>query len=237
MATKDERFEMRVDEDLLARIDEWRAKQDRLPSRAEAMRRLAEIGLSHSAHRVPTLSDGEKLVLLMLKDIAQHLKMKGADLNIDFVSEVIYGGHDWALGWQLPGVFHGHQDNPKHLTFVVNVLAMWDHMERGYEALSEADKALVAQMADPLGDDVRFPGFDGNGEAEYLGIARFLVEQMGRFARFKGRGMNSHMPTIDAYERMLALFGGMQKSLIGGELSAQQIIDLLRAQLHPDRRS
>ncbi len=229
MAKKDERFEMRVDEDLLARVDEWRGRQDKIPSRAEAMRRLAEIGLSHGAHRTPSLSDGEKLVLLALRDIGQHLKIKNADLNMDLVSDVIFGGHDWALGWQLPGVFHGHRDNPKNVSFVLNVLAMWDHMERGYEALSKKDRELVATKAAPLGSRVHFMGFDGNDEAEHIGIARFLVEKMERFSRFKGREMNAHIPTLDTYERMLAQFGGMQNSLIGGELSAQQIADLLKA--------
>lgn len=236
VATKDERFEMRVDEDLLARVDEWRANQDKILSRAEAMRRLAEVGLAHGVHGTPTVSDGEKLVILMLKDIGQHLKLKNADLDVDFVSDVIFGGHDWALGWQLPGVFHGHRDNPKNVDLVTEVLAMWDHMERGYEALSKKDKNFVATNAAPLGTDVRFLGFDGNNESEHMGIARFLVEKMERFSRFKGRNFNSHMPTLDGYRRMLAVFEGMQKSLIGGELSAQQIADLLKAELHPDRR-
>jgi uncharacterized protein YfbU (UPF0304 family) len=192
--------------------------------------------LSYGVIGTPTLTEGEKLVLLTLKDISHHLQVKNADLNIDFVSDVIFGGHEWALGWELPGVFHGHQDNPKDVSFAMSVLEMWDHMERGYEALSAEDKALVATKAAPLGDDVQFPGFDGNGEAEYIGIARFLVEKMERFSRFKGRNFNSHTPTLDAYGRMLARFGGMKKSLIGGELSAQEIAELLKAQMSPDRR-
>jgi hypothetical protein len=48
--------------------------------------------------------------------------------------------------------------------------------------------------------------------------------------------MNCHLPTIDAYGWMLGEFERMQKSLIGGELSVLQIAELLRAQLHPDRR-
>jgi uncharacterized protein YfbU (UPF0304 family) len=234
MAPKDERFEMRVDEDLLSRVDEWRARQDKILSRAEAMRRLAEMGLAHSTNKPPTLSDGDKLMLLAMKDLAEHLKLKNSAL--DFAAEVIYGGHDWALGWQLPGVFHGHQDNPKNVRFVVDVLTMWDHMERGYEALSEKDKAFIAKKAAPLGESVCFRGFDGNGESEHRGIALFLVEKMERFARFKGRKLNAHIATLDAHERMLSLFENMQQSLIGGELSADQIADLLRAQFPPERR-
>ena len=45
MSPKTERFEMRMDPETLSRIDEWRRKQADLPSRAEAMRRLVELGL------------------------------------------------------------------------------------------------------------------------------------------------------------------------------------------------
>ncbi len=45
MAPKTERFEMRMDPETLARVDEWRRKQPDLPSRAEAMRRLVDLGL------------------------------------------------------------------------------------------------------------------------------------------------------------------------------------------------
>jgi hypothetical protein len=45
MDEKTERFEMRVPASFLKVVDEWRRKQPELPSRAEAIRRLVEIGL------------------------------------------------------------------------------------------------------------------------------------------------------------------------------------------------
>jgi hypothetical protein len=43
---KSHTFQMRVTNEWLAIIDDWRRKQDDLPSRAEAIRRLVEKGLS-----------------------------------------------------------------------------------------------------------------------------------------------------------------------------------------------
>ena len=40
-----ERFEMRVEDETLSRIDDWRRKQSDMPSRAEAARRLISVGL------------------------------------------------------------------------------------------------------------------------------------------------------------------------------------------------
>jgi len=40
------RFEMRLETTMIERVDAWRRKQEDLPSRAEAFRRLIELGLS-----------------------------------------------------------------------------------------------------------------------------------------------------------------------------------------------
>ena len=47
---QDRLFQMRVSEDFLKAIDKWRAKQDDLPSRAEAIRRLVDLGLKAKGH-------------------------------------------------------------------------------------------------------------------------------------------------------------------------------------------
>jgi hypothetical protein len=42
---QDRPFQMRVSEHFLEAVDKWRSKQDDEPSRAEAIRRLVEVGL------------------------------------------------------------------------------------------------------------------------------------------------------------------------------------------------
>ena len=42
---QDRPFQMRVSENFLETVDKWRSKQDDEPSRAEAIRRLVEVGL------------------------------------------------------------------------------------------------------------------------------------------------------------------------------------------------
>jgi hypothetical protein len=44
-AINDRQFQMRVSEEFLAKIDEWRRVQPDLPGRAEAIRRLVEIAI------------------------------------------------------------------------------------------------------------------------------------------------------------------------------------------------
>ena len=228
---KTERFEMRMDRETLENVDTWRADQSDLPSRAEAVRRLVDVGLAGSGKGAVRISDGEKLILLMLCDRYKHQKVD-SDIDPWFVSEAIGWGRYWALNWKYE-MFHGHIDSPRVVSEVCDVLDMWSFIERGYAELSEKDKERVESEARPFGADVAFKGFDGNDESDHHGIALFLINDMDRFHRFKGRDLNSHYPSIDAHRRMLAVFKPMLATLIGGELSASQIIDLLKERIHP----
>ncbi|MFL5346783.1 MAG: hypothetical protein ACJ8AT_18535 [Hyalangium sp.] len=48
MNSKTERLELRLDPEILDRIDEWRREQTSVPNRSVAVRRLIELGLGHS---------------------------------------------------------------------------------------------------------------------------------------------------------------------------------------------
>lgn len=235
MQAKTERFELRLDEDVLARVDDWRSERDDSPSRAEAIRQLLEAGLRVKSRDAVEFSDGEKMIVLMLCDLMKHLKVRG-DTNPDFLQSVIFGGHYWGLKWDLTGVFHGHVDKPEVVREVGNMLDMWSFIEFGYAKLSQKEKERVEKEAPPFGKHVKFSGFDGNYESEHLSVAGFFIKDMGRFSNFKGRDLNSHAPLLPAYRRMYRLFKPMRTGLGGGnELGAVQIIELMKAIAHPSR--
>lgn len=118
--------------------------------------------------------------------------------------------------------------DPRDVSFVVDVLDMWNFIERAYEELTDSDKKRIAEEAEPFGEHVTFLGFDGNNEASLLGIARFLINDLERFSRFEGRDLNSHSPTIDKYRRMLRVFSELRPQLAGRELDADELIQLLQ---------
>lgn len=220
---------MRIDEDVLGRVDNWRADQIDLPSRAEAMRRLLERGLVSSSNQSVALTGGEKLLAVMLGDIYKHLKIGKSEIDPEFVRDVIYGGHYWALQHEYDLKFHNRQDDPRDLKFVLNVLVMWRSIESGYGNLAKKDKALVENAAGPFGQ-YEFSGFDGeHDESAYFSIALFLIEKMNRFPTFKGRNLNSPSPQVATYRRMLSIFSPMQSGHLGKELGVAQIIAILKA--------
>lgn len=228
MASKSERFELRIDEEQLSRVDEWAKDQSDTPTRAEAIRRLVNLGLSAGSTRAVHFSDGEKMLMLMMGDLFKSLKIKDPDSNPSFMTDVIYGGHYWAPKWEMQGVFHDHVDNPRDVSHVVDVLDMWSFIEEAYERLNPAQKAAITEEVGPWATDVKFHGFDGNNESSQMSIAKFFVDKMGRFTRFKGRDLNSHSPTYSRYRRMLDTFEPMRVSLAGGGLSVQQLVTLLK---------
>ena len=60
MEDKTERVEIRLDRSFLKTVDNWRRKQRDIPSRAEAIRRLAERGLASNAATPPQLRKGSR---------------------------------------------------------------------------------------------------------------------------------------------------------------------------------
>ncbi len=227
MAT--ERFEMRLEEEFLAQVDRWRAKRNDVPTRSEAMRRLVEIALaSDSSKDAVKFTDGEKLIVSMLSDLYKRFDVKG-QIDPEFIMESIYGGHYWALKWDMDGLFHDHKDSPRAVREVADYLDMWAFIERGHKELSEADKQSLKQEADPFGEYVEFQGFDGNNEAEYISIARMFIDRMNRWQMFKGRELNSHCPTLTTYRAMYGVFEPMRKTLVGIELNLKQMIAILTA--------
>lgn len=235
MQSKTERFEMRLDQAILDNVDAWRARQADVPSRAEAVRRLIEDGLATTSGRPVRLSDGEKLTIFMLLDLYKHLKVKG-DMEPEFLEAAIGRGHNWALSWKYPGIFHGQEIKERVVHEVGEVLDMWELIETAYRKLSKKDKDRVAKEAEPFGKNVKFPGFCGNYESEYLSVAGFLVNHLERFETFKGRDLNSHAPLLGNYRRMLTVFEPVRRNFMGGGLSTSTVIELLYTMVPPENR-
>lgn len=219
-----ERLELRLDDDLSRRVDEWMESTGQASSRSDAVRQLVDLGLNTATGKSIHLTDGDKLNFMLLRDIAKHLKV-GTETNLDFMAETIYGGHYWAPTWEMQGLFHNHADRPADVSLVVNVLDAWTFIEERLEKLSPEDLEKV--KAANHGYLPQFAGFDGNNESGLMSIAMFFVETMGRFSRFKGRDFNSHAPTAGRYRRMADAFEPIRKTLgFGHGLSADQIIEL-----------
>ena len=225
MQQKTERFEMRLDLDTLRRLDDWRADQPDLPSRAAAIRRLVESGLSVDEQRFRP-SSGERLIIAMLCDLHQHLHVD-AGIDPTLVEKASTGGHHWALEWEYD-LFRRPVDRKVALE-VAEILEMWWTLELSYDQLSEEDQADLETVAGTTREDARFRGFDGNEEFTHYDVAGVMIDDLQRFRHFKERDLNSHFPYLKRYRSMLALHEPMKQSLKGGKhLTSEQITELVR---------
>jgi uncharacterized protein len=180
------------------------------------------------------LSQGEKLTLLMLCEIQEHLKLKG-ETNTKLIKAAITSGNLWGIERAMPGVFHGSEPPHHIVSETVNILAMWERLEESFNALTATDKEWLDNNS-WLGKDVKFHGFDGNNQTEvmYSSAAHFMVDQLDSFQLFKGRDFNAHMPTLDAYRRMLPVYDPILLQVSNKNFSAAQIAKVLDAYKHPD---
>ena len=128
----------------------------------------------------------------------------------------------------MSGLFTDYEDDPHDVHLVYDVLDMWSFVESAYKQLTKKDKERLEKEAEPFGSHVEFRGFDGNNETSYMAITRFLIDQMGLWSQFKGRELNSHMPMVATYGRMLTMFAPMRLKLAGTNLDADQLIRLLQ---------
>ena len=179
------------------------------------------------------ITDGEKLILLMLSELYDKLGVEG-EVEPDFIRSAIFSNNTWSIPWKYVGIPFDEQETPEVVKEVLDILDMWSMIERSYENLSSEAKKFVEKEAYPFGKDPKFPGFDGNNETEYMGTASFLVNDLDRFEEFKGRNFNSHCPSIDSYRRMLSVIKPILRSLNFQPLSAQNIVDILKERVHPE---
>jgi uncharacterized protein YfbU (UPF0304 family) len=109
---------------------------------------------------------------------------------------------------------------------VVTILDMFRALKQSYEGL--ADTSGIEPHA------VQFMGFDGNNETTRMAYARYFCESdLPRFEELHHRGgrLNSHMPVLGIYRRMLAEWNRIDQKY---ELSKDEILRIVSVRRAPE---
>lgn len=224
------KFEIELEQHTLDQVVAWRAEQPRRLTQAEAVQQLVEVGLAGVGENGVRISDGEKLIMMMLRDLYKHQEIDG-DIDPGFIQEALTGGHYWGLKWQYGNLLDPRADDPAIVSETNEILEMWVFIEDGYKKLSEIERARVKKEATLYDDTALFLGFDGNNELEYLIVAEFLVKKMDRFEIFndRHRSLRSSGHKIEKYRRMLSVYRDMREPISFVNATAEQIIRLMNA--------
>jgi uncharacterized protein YfbU (UPF0304 family) len=143
------------------------------------------------------------------RDQAKHYSLlrevveNGYELNYDWVTEYIYGDSSTM--------------SAEECNEVIDTLAMFDALQRSYQALSDKTGIDTTWLY--------FAGYDGNNESKFMGYAEFLVEKEGKFTDIPQDGrFNSHMPVRGRYRQMLDRWKQSSQSY---SLSKESILRIL----------
>ena len=180
------------------------------------------------------LSDETRLVLRNQYQILEHIDPENKDWYHRAV-EVLESGYEFEYETLAPWI----RDPMSHdeCLEVIEILEMHRDLHISYEALQ--DTTVVEER------DIRFHGFDGNNEPRQLGYAHFLIEDEGKWAELAGSGdgLNSHLPVLDTYRRMQAVWKDCVARRRSSEdyssdalLTADDIKRIAEARVHPDNR-
>src|SRR5918998_4845110 len=136
----------------------------------------------------------ERLLLTNQYRILGLLDRSNAD-HYDKLREALEKGY---VASYRDDLFAGLRDglSVEQCAFVVEVMNMYDALQRSYEALD--DKQGIEE------ERTKFPGFESDYELAHLGYARFVVERERRFTHLKAhsRDFIGHTPMLDEYRRM-----------------------------------
>jgi uncharacterized protein YfbU (UPF0304 family) len=176
------------------------------------------------------LTEPEKLMLLMLADIHEHLGIEEGSVDGAFVRAAIADGQTWALSSKYRAQAYASEDKSRaEVDEVYDVLDMWSLLEEGYAALGAADRARADEVNH--GHPVQMPGFDAHEDQIY--IAKFIIERMDSYQSLKDRATRDcHSPVRARYAAMVSAFEPLRAQLSSGgrhQLTADEIIAVVKA--------
>jgi uncharacterized protein len=176
------------------------------------------------------MNDLEKLTLLMVAEIHEHLGIKHG-IDPKFVKEALCSGNAWALRRKYATQAYASEDKTdEEVDQVYDVLDMWRFLEDSYDKLPPPEKKKVEEANS---GPVRMHGFDAH--EDQLGIACFIIDHMEHYPELKGRAdVDCHHSVKGAYARMVSVFNPIRRSLGATSrqsalLTADEILSMLAA--------
>ncbi len=174
------------------------------------------------------LSDGEKLILVMLAEIYKHHKING-EIDPELVVTSIFKDKAWGLKWKYGGLFNKPESNSPVVEETCNILDMYRVLTPSFDKLSAAEKKRVQDECKHSAEYLKFQGFDFNND-DHAGVLSYLVKDLKLYDELGGVALNSHsISTLGMYRRMRKVFTPMLDPYPHGGLTADQIIEVLTA--------
>ncbi|MBC7502327.1 MAG: YfbU family protein [Herminiimonas sp.] len=167
------------------------------------------------------LSNGERLIIVMLAEVMEALKLD-REVNPSLLKSLVINNDGWALRRKYSGIFESQPPSDEVVSETTNILWMWGIIESSIERLSAAE-ALEAEDWHWKS----FGGFDGNNDPHF-GVARTMIEELNEFSDSRnGTNINSHsQASLPRYRRMFDKFEDYVAAGSAAPLSFEALSDL-----------
>lgn len=166
------------------------------------------------------LTDGERLMVVMLSEVMEALKLNN-EVDPSLIKTLVCGGDDWAIKRKYQGLFPSAEPSPEVVSETTDLLWMWGIIESSMGHLQGAEAAEAQTWLCR-----EFHGFDGNND-DHFGVAQTMINRLDEFDDFKGRNLNSHsQASLPRYQAMYDKFEGYIKSGSASPLSFDALRDL-----------
>lgn len=166
------------------------------------------------------LTDGERLLAVMLADLMEGLKIE-SELDPSLIRTLVYNGDEWGIKRKYPGLFPESATSEAVVKETTDILWMWGIIEHRISNLTGADASEASGWLNR-----QFTGFDANND-EHYGVAHTLIERLDEFSDFKGRALNSHSQgSLPRYRTMYAKFDQYLSDTHGEPFTMDMLRDL-----------
>jgi uncharacterized protein YfbU (UPF0304 family) len=175
-------------------------------------------------------TDEQRLIVMMLADVQKELKIN-REFDPDFIGKAAAWKHEFAIGWKYGSVF-APEETPEDFRFVVDVLDMFDFLERANQRLQPSERADLDAQVGYATRERWFEGFDGNNEPELRSYVSVAIDDLGMFSHLKRTphdDYNSHSQREDRYRAMLDVFLKIRPELGDRDLTVDDLASILRA--------
>jgi len=167
------------------------------------------------------MTDGERLIALMLAEVMEALKIN-QELDPVLIKTLVVNNDGWALRRKYAGIFGSEAPSDEEVKETGDILWMFGIIESSIARLqgAEADEAKGWHYN-------KWHGFDGNNDPHY-GVAQTMIEELGEFEDSrKGVNLNSHtQSSLPRYRRMYDKFNGYVEAGQAAPLSLDALRDL-----------
>jgi len=154
----------------------------------------------------------EKLTLLMMCDLFDHLEVNG-EIDSSIVREAVISGNVWAIERKYPMLLSTEDVSKDVQKRVDAALSAYRNLSHSLRKLTsdESNELKTKHNIKTHEHAIQFPGYDGNNESEYLSVTSMLGT-LGLYAEQQEIDKNSHEENAGKYLKLTSALEVLKKA-------------------------